>query len=94
MAKVSIDKNPFLLIAKKELQKKWLMQNLLTGKKRLKGFEKEKWNRLGAGEILLTSMNNDGTKDGFAIDITKKISEALNVLSQLKIGVKQEIVKN
>ena len=32
-----------LLIAKKELQKKWLMQNLLTGKKRLKGFEKEKW---------------------------------------------------
>jgi type I restriction enzyme, S subunit len=31
------------LIAKKELQKKWLMQNLLTGKRRLKGFEKEKW---------------------------------------------------
>jgi type I restriction enzyme S subunit len=27
------------LIAKKELQRKWLMQNLLTGKKRLKGFE-------------------------------------------------------
>lgn len=34
---------------------------------------------LGAGEILLTSMNNDGTKDGFAIDITKAISEAVNV---------------
>jgi imidazole glycerol-phosphate synthase subunit HisF len=34
---------------------------------------------LGAGEILLTSMNNDGTKDGFAIDITKQISEAANV---------------
>jgi cyclase len=34
---------------------------------------------LGAGEILLTSMNNDGTKDGFAIDITKEISEAVNV---------------
>lgn len=31
------------LIAQKELRKKWLMQNLLTGKKRLKGFEKEKW---------------------------------------------------
>ena len=26
------------LIAKKELQKKWLMQNLLTGKKRVRGF--------------------------------------------------------
>ena len=34
---------------------------------------------LGAGEILLTSMNNDGTKNGFALDITKQISEAVNV---------------
>jgi cyclase len=30
-------------------------------------------------KYLLTSMNNDGTKDGFAIDITKQISEAVNV---------------
>ena len=35
--------------------------------------------RLGAGEILLTSMNNDGTKDGFALDITRAVSEAVNV---------------
>ena len=34
---------------------------------------------LGAGEILLTSMNNDGTKNGFALDITKAICEAVNV---------------
>lgn len=34
---------------------------------------------LGAGEILLTSMNNDGTKNGFANEITKQISEAVNV---------------
>ncbi len=34
---------------------------------------------LGAGEILLTSMNNDGTKNGFAIDITNQISECVNV---------------
>ena len=33
----------------------------------------------GAGEILLTSMNNDGTKNGFAIDITKLLSESLPV---------------
>ncbi len=33
----------------------------------------------GAGEILLTSMNNDGTKKGFAIDITRKLSTALPV---------------
>ena len=35
--------------------------------------------KLGAGEILLTSMNNDGTKNGFAIDITRKISQALQI---------------
>lgn len=33
----------------------------------------------GAGEILLTSMNNDGTKNGFAIDITKLLAEQLPV---------------
>ena len=39
------------LIAQKELQKKWLMQVLLTGKKRLKGFE-GKWTKYGAGKIF------------------------------------------
>jgi cyclase len=33
----------------------------------------------GAGEILLTSMNHDGTKQGFAIDITRKLAENLPV---------------
>src|SRR4249920_3619293 len=34
---------------------------------------------LGAGEILLTSMNNDGTKNGFALDITATLSGSLPV---------------
>ena len=34
---------------------------------------------LGAGEILLTSMNHDGTKQGFALDITRQLSETLPV---------------
>lgn len=34
---------------------------------------------LGAGEILLTSMNHDGTKAGFAVDITKTLSDNLPV---------------
>lgn len=34
---------------------------------------------LGAGEILLTSMNHDGTKAGFAIDITRHLSDMLPV---------------
>ncbi|HEV2480351.1 MAG TPA: imidazole glycerol phosphate synthase subunit HisF [Puia sp.] len=33
----------------------------------------------GAGEILLTSMNNDGTKKGFALDITRQLAETLPV---------------
>ncbi|MFZ1783762.1 MAG: imidazole glycerol phosphate synthase subunit HisF [Ferruginibacter sp.] len=33
----------------------------------------------GAGEILLTSMNNDGTKNGFALDITATLSNTLPV---------------
>ena len=33
----------------------------------------------GAGEILLTSMNHDGTKQGFALDITRTLSDLLPV---------------
>ena len=34
---------------------------------------------LGAGEILLTSMDKDGTKDGYDITLTRAVSEAVNV---------------
>ncbi|MFT5858149.1 MAG: cyclase [Flavobacteriaceae bacterium] len=34
---------------------------------------------LGAGEILLTSMNNDGTKKGFALNLVDAVSKAVNV---------------
>lgn len=34
---------------------------------------------LGAGEILLTSIESDGTKDGFALDITDKVNGAINI---------------
>jgi imidazole glycerol-phosphate synthase subunit HisF len=34
---------------------------------------------LGAGEILLTSMNADGTRDGFEIELTRLVSESVNV---------------
>ncbi len=33
----------------------------------------------GAGEILLTSMDRDGTKKGFDIELTKAVSESINV---------------
>lgn len=33
----------------------------------------------GAGEILLTSMEHDGTKNGFAVELTKQISNAVHI---------------
>lgn len=35
--------------------------------------------RLGAGEILLTSMDCDGTKDGYDIDLTRAVTNAVNI---------------
>jgi cyclase len=35
--------------------------------------------RLGAGEILLTSMDRDGTRDGFDIELTREVSAACNI---------------
>ncbi len=35
--------------------------------------------KAGAGEILLTSMDADGTKNGFNLELTKKVSESVNI---------------
>ena len=34
---------------------------------------------LGAGEILLTSMDRDGTRDGFDLDLTRTVADAVNI---------------
>ena len=34
---------------------------------------------LGAGEILLTSMDRDGTKDGYDLELNRAVAEAVNV---------------
>ena len=47
------------------------------------GIDAIKWMKrleeLGAGEILLTSMDRDGTKDGFDLELLKKASEHLSI---------------
>ena len=47
------------------------------------GIDVIKWieeaTKLGAGEILLTSMDSDGTKNGFDLELTRKVSEVTNV---------------
>jgi cyclase len=39
----------------------------------------KKGEELGAGEILLTSMDRDGTKDGYDLGLTRTISEAVGI---------------
>ena len=34
---------------------------------------------LGAGEILLTSMDRDGTRDGFELGVTRAIADAVDI---------------
>jgi cyclase len=55
----------------------------VNGGKTPTGIDTMKWVReveeRGAGEILLTSMNNDGTQDGFAINICDEVSSTVNI---------------
>lgn len=39
----------------------------------------EKMESLGAGEILLTSMDKDGTKDGYDVALTKAVTDTVNI---------------
>ncbi|RDB06908.1 restriction endonuclease subunit S [Runella aurantiaca] len=58
------------LITQKELRKKWLMQQLLTGKKRLKGFSGE-WKEVRFGDITLNfSRRNKGLIDAKVYSVT------------------------
>jgi type I restriction enzyme S subunit len=61
------------LIAQKELRKKWLMQNLLTGKKRLKGFGGE-WKEVKLGKLFKQIKNiNDGGDSHSIMTISSKL---------------------
>jgi type I restriction enzyme S subunit len=63
--------NTTQLIAQKELSKKWLMQNLLTGNKRLKGFS-EDWNYVRIKAVSSEiSIKNRGDKELVVLSCTK-----------------------
>ncbi|MDX6605461.1 MAG: imidazole glycerol-phosphate synthase subunit HisF, partial [Solirubrobacterales bacterium] len=53
------------------------------GRTRVEGREAVAWAReateLGAGEVLLTSMDRDGTTDGYDIELTRAVAEAVSV---------------
>jgi imidazole glycerol-phosphate synthase subunit HisF len=53
------------------------------GGRRATGIDVVQWAKrmqsAGAGEILLTSMDRDGTRDGFDVELTRAVSEAVGV---------------
>jgi len=53
------------------------------GGRKTTGLDAVEWARrieaLGAGEILLTSMDRDGTKSGFDLDLTRAVSDAVGI---------------
>jgi imidazole glycerol-phosphate synthase subunit HisF len=55
----------------------------LNGGREPTGIDVVEWAKrgetLGAGEILLTSMNTDGTKAGFALELTRRVSLEVNI---------------
>jgi cyclase len=61
--------------------KEWMVY--AEGGKKPTGLKVIEWAKeveeLGAGELLLTSMDNDGMKNGFAIDITDTMGRSVNI---------------
>jgi imidazole glycerol-phosphate synthase subunit HisF len=51
--------------------------------------------RLGAGEILLTSMDRDGTRDGYDLDLTSAVADNVNVpvIASGGVGTLQHLVE-
>ena len=64
-----------------ENEKKW--EVFTHGGRNTTGLDVIEWAQkmadFGAGEILLTSMDRDGTRDGFDIELTRAVSEAVNI---------------
>ncbi len=55
----------------------------VNGGKQATGLDAVRWAQrlesLGAGEILLTSMDRDGTKDGYDLELTRTVSESIGI---------------
>jgi len=70
-----------LAIDAKQVENRWLV--FLNGGRIATELDAIEWAKkgvdAGAGEILLTSMDADGTKQGFEIELTRLVSEAVNV---------------
>jgi len=75
--------NQCIVVAIDAKRKRDFWEVYIYGGRTPTGIDVVKWakrvEKLGAGEILLTSMDKDGTEDGYDIELTKSVSEAVNV---------------
>jgi cyclase len=75
---VSGQKNVFM-----DSDKKFWFEVFIYGGKKETGIDAVEWTKkmesLGAGEILLTSIDMDGTKDGYDIDLTREIVNSVSI---------------
>ncbi|MCP4356825.1 MAG: imidazole glycerol phosphate synthase subunit HisF [Chloroflexi bacterium] len=75
LAEESVIRNPQSAIPKWEVY--------ISGGRTPTGLDAVEWakevERCGAGEILLTSMDGDGTKEGYDIELTRAVCEAVNI---------------
>uniref|UniRef100_A0A7J2TKZ1 Imidazole glycerol phosphate synthase subunit HisF n=1 Tax=Archaeoglobus fulgidus TaxID=2234 RepID=A0A7J2TKZ1_ARCFL len=81
--KRNFDLNKGQFILELEDGRKAWYEVYIYGGRKATGIDAVAWAKkveeLGAGEILLTSMDRDGTRDGYDIPITRKISEELSI---------------
>ncbi len=76
--------SPLLKNSKLKTQNSKLSWTISThGGRKMRQIDAVKWAKkmeeLGAGEILLTSMDRDGTKDGYDIELTRTIAETVSI---------------
>jgi cyclase len=84
---VAIDaKRTYINLGRKNIVKdgkKFWYEVYIYGGKKPTGMDAIDWARkaekLGAGEILLTSIDKDGTEDGYDIQLTRAISKSVNI---------------
>lgn len=69
--------------AKRSANRAYRFEVFTHGGRRPRGVDAIEWarnvERLGAGEILLTSMDCDGTQNGYDIELTRSVSEAVSI---------------
>jgi len=78
---VAIDAKQTKSIAKGDTEDKW--EIFTHGGRKATGIDAVEWavkmDKLGAGELLLTSMDGDGTKNGYDLGLTRAVTDAVSI---------------